>query len=230
MKKWIPILLLVALVGGQLGMIIFNVRSTNRHNELTNVPPRPENLGTALTFETIMPYAQRVANTWQPDAQLVSASMQIDWPEEFDPIQEGGLPPGGWILLGFVSGDEILTMRIDRGSGTIVQNAIIGISKSETDTYASHAIDFNQAAVTSVTAATAFEVSNGERFRQACPQNRGQSFIRPELDTASGNWVWDISYIDRPPNQDVRYMTGQIDWRTGQQTNVKNTDLTCVIN
>ena len=68
-----------------------------------------------LDLEGIAPFSNDIAREWRSGAQLVRASMQLDWPRDASVPEFTDLPRGGWIMLAYVADDELLTMRIDRG-------------------------------------------------------------------------------------------------------------------
>jgi len=226
-KRIVPVVILLAIIIAQVILAATGFASADSQTSLTDIARRPDDLGNGLTLETIQPYAQSVAADWHGDAVLVMATMQIDWPDGFDPIAEGNLPPGGWLLLGYTSGNELLTMRIDRGSGTIVQTAIVGLSNTERDSYRSHVIDFSQASTTSENAAMAFEIAYGTAFRAECEGRRPQSWLVAGASPTSGAMAWLISYVNRSDDSPPDYMTGEIDWATGSIGQVSGQDAAC---
>ena len=227
MKKIIPILLVAILLGGQLALIAYGVTTTNQNNEQVAAAAQPEPMSGNIGIEQVLPNATQTAQAWKSDATLVEVSMQVDWPEDFSSSAAGQLPPGGWILFGFISGTELLTMRIERGGGNIVQMQVTPVTEDVAADYLSKVFDLAAAQQPSADAAMAFDIAHGEHFRAACPFWRGQSYMHPELSAATGAWVWALSYLNRRQNDPAQYMTGELDWATGSIDQVQDTELPC---
>ena len=227
MKKLIPIILIVVLLGGQLAIIGSNVVSTNKHNEQVAYAALPEPLSGEIGIEQVLPNANQTALAWNSDAVLVQASMQIDWPTDWSVVTQGTLPPGGWVLLGYVSGNALLTMRIERGGGNIVQAVETPITDEVATDYLANPIDLSAANQPAVDAAKAFDIAQGSTFRQQCPAMRGQSYLHPAISAATGQWVWSFLYINRRANDPTQYMSGEMDWATGTIDQVVDADLPC---
>jgi hypothetical protein len=226
-KKVIPILLLASLLGAQLALIGFDIASSRKLDEQVAVAAQPEPMAGNIGIEEVLPNATTTAQIWKSDATLVEASIQIDWPDDWATSASGQLPPGGWVLLGYISGTELLTMRIERGGGIIVQMQVTQISEDVAADYRSNVFDIAAAKQTSADAAMAFDIAHGAAFRQACAFRRGQSYLHPEISSSSGQWVWAISYLNRRENDPAQYMTGEIDWATGSIDQVVDTNLPC---
>jgi hypothetical protein len=93
--------------------------------------------------------------------------------------------------------------------------------------YRAMAFDLSQANQPSADAAIAFDIAHGNAFRQECPTRRGQSYLRPQISEANGQWVWAVAYINRRENDPTQYMSGEIDWATGSIDQVVDADLPC---
>jgi len=225
-KQTIAVIAILALIAGQIGLVVkasFNDAPATR---LSQIAPRPQDLAPGQTLETIAPYADLVAHEWDADAKLVEASMQIDWPDGYDPIAEGTLPVGGWLLLGYATPDKLLTMRIDRGSGTIVDTAIVPLTHDLANNYLSHPIMYGQGGRTSDMAVLAFEIAYGTAFRNDCSFRRPQSWVVPTVGS-HGLPVWHISYVNRHDDQPADYLSGDLDSETGAIENVTGQNLQC---
>jgi hypothetical protein len=179
-----------------------------------------------LDLEGIWTFANGVATNWRADAQLVAASMQIDWPHAADDLPLTELARGGWIFMAYLSQDDLLTMRIDRGSGTIVETRLTNLDDKARDAYAAHPIDLNAATTRSGTAAQAAEAAYGLEFRNACRDQRFMSWLNVEHDLNTGTPHWHIEYEARA-DEPQPSMKLDIDWQTGDIRNVENATAPC---
>ena len=179
-----------------------------------------------LDLEGIWTFSNGVATEWRADAQLVGASMQIDWPHEADDRPLSELAHGGWIFMAFLSQDDLLTMRIDRGSGTVVETRLTNLDNKARDAYAEHPIDLNAATTRSGTAAQAAEAAYGLEFRNACRSQRFMSWLNVEQDANSRTLHWHIEYEARA-DEPQPSMVLDIDWQTGEIRNVENATTPC---
>jgi hypothetical protein len=226
-KKAIPVVVLALLLASQLLLVGYDVVSSEPNTDIvTSLQDVPQLTGT-IAIEQVLPQATDVALAWRSDAVLVRAMMQVDWPQDGSVTPVGELPPGGWVLLGFLSGQDLLTMRIERGGGLIVQQAVTPLGKEEAAAYLANQADLTQAKQSSADAAIAFDIANGRAFRDACPERRGQSFIQSQRSPISGEWTWTVTYMNRRQNDPTEYMSGEMNWVTGTIANLQNEDAPC---
>lgn len=219
------------LIGGlivllQVSLLGYGLARADNATQL-RTPIRPTtDVTLPLALETIMPFAGGVAADWRADSRLVGASMQIDWPHERGTQAALDLPPGGWIFLAFLSENDLLTMRIDRASGVIVQTSLISLGDRARSGYADRAIDLVESTTSSSTAALAAETAHGTAFRNACPDQRFLSWLTARK-SADGRVDWHIEYpsvADEPQPP----LEMDIDWQSGQIQNVANASAPCV--
>jgi hypothetical protein len=222
----VGLIICIAIVLTQLGLIGYSVTRASTPSRVqaplqpTTQPPMP------LDLEGIWPFASTVATGWHADASLVRASMQIDWPGDASAQPASQLPTGGWIFLTFLSSDGLLTMRIDRGSGVIVDTETLDIDSKFREAFSIAPINFSAAKTTSGTAASAAEVAYGSTFRSACPELRHTSWVAVQVDPASGATSWHIEYESRG-DQPQPSMTLDVDWKNADIQNVENATEPC---
>ena len=226
MKQTIAIVMILALIAGQVGFAVKASFNDGPATHLSDVAPRPREMTPGQSLETIAPYADSVAQSWDSAAKLVEASMQIDWPDGYDPVAEGTLPIGGWLLLGYATEKNLLTMRIDRGSGTIVETAIVPLTPDLATSYLSHVISYAPGGRTSTMAMLAFEIAYGTAFRNDCSFRRPQSWVIPSTGPDDSS-VWRISYVNRHDDQPADYLTGDLDQTSGAIEYVTGQDVEC---
>ena len=139
----VGLLVCAAIVVIQLGLLGYAVSRASTPTRLAS-PIRPTTEPQfPLDLEGIWPFASNVATSWKSDAALVRANMQLDWPGEAGNPPAKQLPIGGWIFMTFLSSDGLLTMRIDRGSGLIVDTEILDIDSRFRDAFPATPIDFS---------------------------------------------------------------------------------------
>lgn len=181
-----------------------------------------------LAFEGIYQFASEQARTWKDDAVLVQSNLQVDWPREpqDDPDPLGQVPRGGWIMFAYVSGDEMLTIRMDRGSGTIVETRVVTLDEDSRVRYLANPVDYSQAKVASLTAMTAVEATYGNAFRTKCMDRRYVSWVTIRTDDTSGERYWRIEYEEQEAGVGSNFSV-DISWATGEMENVVNADRPC---
>ena len=221
-----PFLIGVLIILAQAGLLGYGfVRADDPDQIQTPIQPtvQPQ---MPLDLEGIVPFAREVATSWRTDSQLVGASMQIDWPREPTDKLALELPPGGWIFLAFLSQDDLLTLRIDRASGSIVQTGLISLDKQTPADYAAQLVDLTAASTSSGTALLAAEASYGTDFRNACPDQRFTSWLTVRRLPEADSQAWHIEYksiADEPQPA----MTMNVDWQSGEIQNVTNAAEPC---
>jgi hypothetical protein len=222
----VGLIICVAIILIQLGLLGYAATRASSQS-LVQAPIRPTTQPPVpLDLEEIWPFASSVATNWRSDASLVRASMQMDWPGEAGSPPAGQLPIGGWIFMTFLSSDGLMTMRIDRGSGVIVDTEVLDIDAKFRDAFSTTPIDFSAAKTSSGTAASAAEVAYGSTFRSACPDLRHTSWIAVQVDPATGATSWHIEYESRG-DQPQPSMTMDVDWQTADIRNVENATEPC---
>jgi hypothetical protein len=179
-----------------------------------------------LAFEAILPFVDEQAKAWREDAVLVQSNLQVDWHREDvgDPV--GQVPRGGWIMFAYVSGDDLLTLRLDRGSGTIVETRVVLLDEDSIHRYLRNPVDYGQARVASLTAMTAVEAAYGNQYRSKCYDRRHVSWATILTDEDTGERFWHIEYEEREADLGTN-MTADVSWQTGEIVNVTHEDLPC---
>jgi hypothetical protein len=176
-----------------------------------------------LAFEGIYQFATEQARTWRNDAVLVQSNLQVDWPREVqdDPLPLGQLPRGGWIMFAFVSEDDYLTIRMDRGSGTIVETRVVTLDSDSRARYLANPLDYSQAAVASLTAMTTIETNWGNAWRNQCLDRRYISWATVLTDPATGDRFWRIEYEEQDGGIGSN-MSFDVSWESGEVVNMTN--------
>jgi hypothetical protein len=205
-----------------LGFGLTRASSTDRL-ETPITPPTPLEL--PLDIEGVLPFASDTASDWHAGARLARASLQIDWPRDVA-ADSGNLPVGGWIVLSFLSDDEMLTMRIDRGSGTIVETRVVDVPEDELEAFANSAIDLNAASTRSGTAMRAALEAYGREYRAICPDRRFVSWLTVRRDPVSASTYWHIELEDHSEEEPAPLRL-DVDWKTGEVLNVENAAAAC---
>ena len=166
----------------------------------------------ALTIESALPLADPVARAWDDDARLVSALMEVVWPQDETVVVPEAIADGGAMTLVYAAGDAQLTLLMDRGSGTIFHGEV-GEWSDEL------ALPLPVAAIarSSSIAVLAAEVSYGTTYRGACPEYR---FVtRVYLSRSAGDAavpVWLVSYVDerRRDRPDIQLVVDAVSGKT----------------
>jgi hypothetical protein len=117
-------------------------------------------------------------------------------------------------------------MRIDRGSGVIVDTEVLDIDSRFRGAFPATPIDLSLAKTTSGTAASAADVAYGTEFRSACPDQRHTSWLAVQVDPSTGATSWHIEYESRG-EQPQPSMTMDVDWNTADIRNVENATEPC---
>ena len=215
-----------AIIVLQAALLGYGLTRASPTDHLQTPISPPSDLAMPLEIETVLPFAQSVAKTWRSEAKLVRANLQIDWPHEPTAARKSDLPAGGWIMLAFVGGDKMLTMRLDRGSGIIVEGRISTLDAKTQSSYGASPLDLASASTTSGTAMQAVEAAYGNSFRTACPDQRFTSWIFSAVDPATGARSWHAEYEQRSDSPQPS-MSVDIAWATGDLSNVKNATQPC---
>jgi hypothetical protein len=175
------------------------------------LPPIPRTTapldGSGATLESALPLAQAQADAWLPDAVLLNASMQVDWPWTVPPEPPTEIPGTGWISYAFLApwyppgrpaGGASLSVVVERLSGAIVSQETDGWEQAPQLQPPPPASPVDSSAATLVA-----EAAGGTAFRRACPQYRHLSRTIP---VAAGRTKWPQNWIviyedSRQPSQ-----------------------------
>jgi hypothetical protein len=153
------------------------------------------------SIESASPVAGAVAAAWLPEAHLMHAAIQIDWPWEAPPPGETEpIAPTGWVDYVYAApwtgpgqpagGGATLSLLVERLSGAVVFQ-----SSTAWETMPTRMTDVPPGAVTSLEAVAAAEAAAGADFRHACPIYRHVtrlSLVTPE--EAPAHWL--VAYED----------------------------------
>lgn len=180
-----------------------------------------------LTVESGYPAALAVATQWASDAQLLSVSMQIDWPLTIDPQSPIALPPGGWMTFTFYrpAGDthhvaETLGLFYERTSGALVdQHTLAWPSDIRVSPVNPQALSISSAA-----AVMTVEARTGRAWRSACPVERHMTRVSLTAGKA-GVPTWVVTYADARINGVG--LLAHINARTGELTRVDDRSQDC---
>jgi hypothetical protein len=218
--------LILVIIVGQIGVAAFVIASEDDESE-PDAPVIPSvEISSPLDLEAAASLGIEVARKWRSNAVLINAGMQVDWPADMVDSVPTELPRGGWALLRYLSGDDILTLRIDRGSGVVVETELLTLSGSDAATLASQAIDFQLASTNSTTAILATEAAYGRQYRAACPERRRSTWVSVVTDTDSGQPAWFVRYRDNG-DPDRTSLSVRIDWAAGDIFDAVNSNPTC---
>lgn len=168
--------------------------------------PAPPAIGPSVaatspaSLESASPVAGAAAAAWLPEARLMHAAIQIDWPWEAPPDGEPEpVAATGWIDYAFAApwtgpgqapGGATLSILVERlSSEIVVQSTAAWETMPRLDPVPP------ETAVTSLEAAAAAEAAGGAEFRYACPVFRHVS--RVSLVTSPREPArWLVTYED----------------------------------
>jgi len=206
--------LVMAVIIAQIGIAAYAIATDDPETE-PDVPIVPAaGITVPLDLETVATLGLEIAREWRIDPILVNAGMQVDWPDESIEQLPAELPPGGWAILRYLSGNDMLTLRVDRGSGVVVETEVLRLAEEDAAHLAAHAIDFRRASTNSATAVLAAEAAYGQRYRAACPDRRRQSWIGVIADASRGRPAWFVRYQDNDRRETIT-LSVRIDWASG---------------
>jgi hypothetical protein len=169
------------------------------------LPPKPSQAapraGSGATYESGLPLAQAQADAWLPDAVLLNASMQVDWPWTVPAGETSELPGTGWLTYTFLApwdppgrplGAASLGVVIERLSGEVVMQETLGWEQAPEfrDPPPPTTIDSTEATLLA-------EAAGGKEYRRACPNYRHLSRTFP-VAARRTEWPqhWVIIYED----------------------------------
>ena len=217
----------MVLILAQVGIAAYAIGS----DDTTGEPDAPifptTEITEPLNLEAASALGLAVAREWRPDAILVNAGMQVDWSDESADQLATELPRGGWALLRYLSGRDVLTLRIDRGSGVVVETEVLRLSEDDAANLALQAIDYERASTNSTTAILATEAAYGQHHRLACPERRRATWISVHSDEFSGERVWFVRYRDAARPNEIT-LSVLIDWRNGSIYDLVNPNSNCL--
>ena len=222
----IAIAFVLAVIVAQLGIAAYAIATDDSATEPdAPIVPAAE-ISEPLDLEAAAALGQDIARDWRSDAVLVNAGMQVDWPDEMVGSLPTELPRGGWAILRYLSGSHLLTLRVDRGSGVVVETEVVQLTGPDAARLAARAIDFARASTNSTTAILATEAAYGQRYRAACPERRRATWISVLTDESTGEPVWFVRYRDNDvPDQTT--LSVRIDWASGNIYDEVNLDPNC---
>lgn len=152
--------------------------------------------GSGATYESALPLAQTQADAWLPDAVLLNASMQVDWPWTVPEGEITEIPGTGWLTYAFLApwdspgrppGAASLGVVVERLSGAVVTQETSGWEEAP---------EFRApplpAAIDSTQATLLAEAAGGTGFRRACPNYRHLSRTLP---VAAGRTEWPHHWV-----------------------------------
>lgn len=134
-----------------------------------------------LTLELAGNVVRRQATAWDPDARLIFASAQYDWPLDGSAVEPVVLPPGGWLTFVVMAPDEdgvnrALAMEVERYTGEVIVAEEIPWPSTGAAT-----LPLASFPVSSGEALRSAEEAGGTAFRSECPGSRSQTVITLNL-------------------------------------------------
>ena len=98
---------IIALVAVQLGLAALALAVWVWTPDAPALPPETSATaplaGSGATYESGLPLARQQAAAWLPEAVLLNASMQVDWPWAVPEGETEELPGTGWLTYAFVA-------------------------------------------------------------------------------------------------------------------------------
>ena len=221
-----------AVVGLQLLLVLAGLFVWRRLPDVPDPPPLPPPdpaVTRPATLESGLPLAERQASAWLPDARLMLATLQVDWPWDVPPGPPAELPGTGWLTYVFVApwqapgrspGAATISLRVERLSGQIVWQDVLPWEQAPPLPTATPA-----PAVTSSQAVLAAEAAGGTDYRRACPQYR--HLTRASLaDVAPWGRHWVVTY-EEATQPDQNGMLVRVDAATGAVLQVRTDVAAC---
>jgi hypothetical protein len=222
----IALALVLLVIVAQIGIAAYAIATDTSEAE-PDVPIVPATgITSPLDLEAAAVLGLDIARDWRSDAILVNAGMQVDWPDDSIEQLPAELPRGGWAILRYLSGGDMLTLRVDRGSGVVVETELLRLAEEDAAHLAAHAIDFVRASTNSATAVLAAEAAYGQRYRAACPERRRESWVGVITDESGGRPAWFVRYQDNG-QRETTTLSVRIDWASGDVYDVVDLDPNC---
>lgn len=221
-----------AVVGLQLLLVLAGLFVWRRLPDVPDPPPLPPPdpaVTQPATLESGLAVAERQAVAWLPDARLMLATLQVDWPWDVPPGPPPELPGTGWLTYVFVApwqapgrspGAATIALRVERLSGQIVSQDVLPWEQAPPMPTATPA-----PAVTAARAVLAAEAAGGTDYRRACPQFR--HLTRASLvDVEPWGRHWVVTYEDAT-QPDQNGMLVRVDAATGAVLQVRTDVAAC---
>ena len=203
----------VVLVAAQVVVLTVALRDGPASGSLPDLPVTAATVPLeALTIETALPLADPVARAWDEEARLVSALMEVLWPQDEAVVAPESIANGGAVTLVYAAGDAQLTLLMDRGSGTIFHGEV-----GEWSDELALPLPVSAIARSSAIAVLAAEVSYGTSYRAACPEYRFVTRVYlSRAPTDAANPVWLVSYLDerRRDRPDIQFVVDAVSGKT----------------
>jgi len=203
----------VVLVAAQVVVLTVALRDGPASGSLPDLPVTAATVPLeALTIETALPLADPVARAWDEEARLVSALMEVLWPQDEAVVAPESIANGGAVTLVYAAGDAQLTLLMDRGSGTIFHGEV-----GEWSDELALPLPVSAIARSSAIAVLAAEVSYGTSYRAACPEYRFVTRVYlSRAATDAANPVWLVSYLDerRRDRPDIQFVVDAVSGKT----------------
>src|SRR3954454_9474687 len=175
-RAWLTRKTVVTLLAAQVALALIALGVWIWTPDAPALPPIPRTTapldGTGATLESALPLAQPQADAWLPDAVLLNASMQVDWPWTVPPEPPREIPGTGWISYAFLApwyppgrpaGGASLSVVVERLSGAIVSQETDGWEQAPQLQPPPPMSSVDATAATLVA-----EAAGGTAFRRAC--------------------------------------------------------------
>lgn len=183
-----------------------------------------------VALETALPLAQATAKRWNPRAELLSASQELDWSPTATANSGQDQPGGGWLTYVFVAprsqfgaDDQAasLSILIDRNSGNVVSASTLSWHEMPTTSQ----LKLGKLPIDSTKAVTIAENAAGRSFRHDCATVRHSSWLNL-IPAKVGPPVWLITYADTR-NPDRNGLAVRINAQTGKIISTVNQAQAC---
>lgn len=215
----VAIVLLVAEV--VLGALALKGDSTAAATPRMPITPVSEPVE-PLTIDTALAITDPIALAWNEDAHLISALMEVLWPQDGPVVVPSEVPIGGALTLVYAAGEAQLTLLMDRGSGDVFH--------AETGEWSSELavpLSTDQLQRSSAIAVLAAEVSYGTTYRAACPDYRFVTRVfLANGQGEDGHPAWLVSYADER-HRDQPDIRVRVDTVTGKTVGGQASGLGC---
>lgn len=216
----------------------------------------PHDVGMPSSLESLYAVAVGHASEWRPDARLMTASLQVDWPVDGLQQDQPRVPGGGWATFAFYSESagepEVMSVLLERYSGAIIQERVTAWPGED---LVPATLSLEAVNTGSLTALVSAELTSGQDFRLACPDRRHQTHVSltwadhraepattappatgatpvaagrgtPMPSSGAPSLVWVVSYEDSA-TPDRYPLRVTIDASTGGILSVRGGDPTC---
>lgn len=203
----------VVLIAAQAIVLAVALSDGPTSGDLPDFPITPATVPLeALTIETALPLTDPVARAWDDRATLISALMEVVWPQDEVVVVPSSIADGGAMTLVYAAGDAQLTLLMDRGTGVIFHGEV-----GEWSDELAMPLPVSAIARSSTIAVLAAEVSYGTSYRAACPEYRfvTRVYLSRAVDDAA-NPIWLVSYVDerRRDRPDIQLLVDAVSGTT----------------